>query len=290
MFSILKSNLVNPFEPMGETLKQELNETTYRALTKIKPDTLCIDLNQLVAIEIIAEEDSILCGAPWVDSVLEKIHLTGKVDWHVAEGSMLFAGDKVCTIYSKAKDILGTEKIILDFLCLLSSIAMWVHTYTKLLSDTSTLLYCDYLNIPGLSLSQQYAVHVGGGDRYCQFVDEEYLISKDYIQVVGGMSVALYQALCNYSIDFIKVEVTSFQELIEAIKLKIQHIKLCFFTLEQIEKAQELAKNQAILEVFGGVHLGNIKQIAQIGITKIIVDNFVSNGHISRYSLFYRDV
>lgn len=287
MFSILNSNLVNPFEPIGEKLKQELDETISYALAENKSGTLFINSDQLVTIEIIAEEDCILCGAPWVDGVLEKIQFTGKIEWYAVEGSKLLAGDKVCTIYSAAKDMLGKEKVIIDFLCLFSSISTWMSTYAELVCDTATLLYCDYLTIPGLSLSQQYAVRVGGGDGYYHFSDEECLISKNYIRLAGGVSAALQHALGQHSLDVIKVEVVSFQELMEAIEFGIQHVILCFFPLEQIAKAQEQVKGRAFLEVYGGVHLGNIREIAQMGITKIIIDNFANDIHVVHYSLSY---
>lgn len=286
MFSILKSDLVNPFQPISEKLNQELDMLITQALREIKSDSIFANSDQLISVSIIAEEDCVLCGAPWVDRLLEKIHFTGNIQWHVIEGAILLAGDKICTIHGKAKDIIGKEKVILDFLSLFSSITTHTRAYTKLLSGTTSLLYYDYLNIPGCSLSQQYAVHIGGAQGYN---DGMCLIKRSHIHLFKGISTALQQALCHYSIDSINVEVASFQELSEVIKLSIKNVKLCFFTLEQLAQAQDIVKDKLTLEVYGNVHLGNIRQIAQIGITRIIIDDFGKKLPIVNYALSYID-
>ncbi|CAI3932293.1 MULTISPECIES: nicotinate-nucleotide diphosphorylase [Commensalibacter] len=289
MFSILKSDLVNPFQPMDEQLNRELDKTITQALAELKPDNIFADIDQSIVLRIIAEEDCVLCGAPWVDGLLEKIHFTGNIQWHAIEGATVLGGDKICTIYGKAKEIIGKEKIILDFLSLFSSLTTQARNYAELVSGTKSLLYYDYLNIPGCTLSQQYAVHIGGAQGYSVLDDGTCLIKRGHIHLLNGISAALKQALCHYSIDFIKVEVSSYQELSEVVKLGIKNIKLCFFTLEQLAQAQELVKEKITLEAYGNVHLSNIKQIAQIGIERIIMDDFGKKISIISYALSYLD-
>lgn len=291
MFSILKSNLVNPFEPLGETLKQALDDNVHQSLIERQSNSskikIFFDPDQQVIANVIADEDCVFCGAPWVDSLIEKVSEEGFIQWHVVEGAVILAGSKVCTLHGKAKDILPNEKIILNFLCLLSSIATDTRAYIDLISETNAILYYDCVHIPGLALVQDYAVRVGGGHGYSTLGQEDILLLNHHLRMIGGVSVAIEKAFSLYPADFVKIEVASLSELEEAIQMGVKQVRLKDFSLEKIEKALLLTQGKVLLEVCGSVYLKNISQIAQMGISRIIVDDCDKNKHRVKYSLWY---
>lgn len=291
MFSILKSNLVNPFEPLGETLKQALDDNVHQSLIERQSNSskikIFFDPDQQVIANVIADEDCVFCGAPWVDSLIEKVSQEGFIQWHVIEGAVILAGSKVCTLHGKAKDILPNEKIILNFLCLLSSIATDTRAYIDLISETNAILYYDCVHIPGLALVQDYAVRVGGGHGYSTLGQEDILLLNHHLRMIGGVSVAIEKAFSLYPADFVKIEVASLSELEEAIQMGVKQVRLKDFSLEKIEKALLLTQGKVLLEVCGSVYLKNISQIAQMGISRIIVDDCDKNKHRVKYSLWY---
>lgn len=291
MFSILKSDLVNPFEPLGETLKQALDDNVHQSLIERQSNSsqtkIFFDPDQQVIANMIADEDCVFCGAPWVDSLIEKVSQEGFIQWHVIEGAVILAGSKVCTLHGKAKDILPNEKIILNFLCLLSSIATDTRAYIDLISETNAVLYYDCVHIPGLALVQDYAVRVGGGHGYSTLGQEDILLLNHHLRMIGGVSVAIEKAFSLYPADFVKIEVASLSELEEAIQMGVKQVRLKDFSLEKIEKALLLTQGKVLLEVCGSVYLNNISQIAQMGISRIIVDDCDKNKHRVKYSLWY---
>lgn len=291
MFSILKSNLVNPFEPLGETLKQALDDNVHQSLIERQSNSskikILFDPDQQVIANVIADEDCVFCGAPWVDSLIEKVSQEGFIQWHVIEGAVILAGSKVCTLHGKAKDILPNEKIILNFLCLLSSIATDTRAYIDLISETNAVLYYDCVHIPGLALVQDYAVRVGGGHGYSTLGQEDILLLNHHLRMIGGVSAAIEKAFSLYPADLVKIEVASLSELEEAIELGVKQVRLKDFSLEKIEKVLELTQGKALLEVCGSVYLKNVSQIAQMGISRIIVDDCDKNKHRVKYSLWY---
>lgn len=292
MFSILKSNLINPFEPLGETLKQTLDENVHQSLIERQSNNsktkIFFDSDQQVIANVVADEDCVFCGAPWVDSLIEKVMSEeGFIQWHVAEGTMVLAGSKICTLHGKAKDILPNEKIILNFLCVLSSIATDTRAYVDLISDTNATLYYDYVDIPGLALVQDYAVRVGGGHGYSTLGQDDILLLNQHLRMIGGISAALKKAFSLYPEDFVKIEVASLSELEEAIEMGAKQVRLKDFSLEKIEEALKFTQGKILLEVCGGVYLKNISQIARMGILRIIADDCDKNKHRVKYSLWY---
>ena len=80
---------------------------------------------------ILARESAVICGAPWVietcRQVDSRIHLT----WHVAEGERCAPDTVVLSLAGPASALLTAERVMLNFLQLLSAVASKTDQYVQ---------------------------------------------------------------------------------------------------------------------------------------------------------------
>ncbi|MDI2089926.1 nicotinate-nucleotide diphosphorylase [Commensalibacter oyaizuii] len=289
MFFAIKSDLVNPFQPLDSELKKALERSVIQALSeKVEGNPvhqIFMNMDQYVEVQIIVDEDCILCGAPWVDSAMAKVSQDGFIQWHVVEGASVLAGDRICTLKGKLSDILRLKQVILNFLQFLSAIATHTQHYVRLVSDWGARIYHGISAIPGLEKAQQYAVRVGGGEEYLPAFYKGVYIQKHYVDAMGGVASALKLAFGMYPQDFVQIEVENLQQLQIALQCGAKKVSLFQFLLDDIEKAIALSNNQAVLEVYGGVHLKNVQTIAKMGIGHIVVETLTNDVKAISFSL-----
>jgi len=229
---------------------------------------------------VITREPAILCGVPYVNATFAQLDAAVRVDWQVAEGDPVVAGQLLLTIAGPARALLTGERTALNFLQLLSATATAAHGYAVLIEDTACRVLDTRKTIPGLRSAQKYAVRVGGGHNHRMGLFDAILIKENHIMAAGSIASAVAAARASAAHVTVEVEVENLEELRQAIAAGADIAMLDEFPLEGMREA--VAINRASphplkLEASGSVTTETIRAIALTGV------DFVSVGSITKH-------
>jgi len=229
---------------------------------------------------VITREPAILCGVPYVNATFAQLDAAVRVDWQVAEGDPVVAGQLLLTIAGPARALLTGERTALNFLQLLSATATAAHGYAVLIEDTACRVLDTRKTIPGLRSAQKYAVRVGGGHNHRMGLFDAILIKENHIMAAGSIALAVAAARASAAHVTVEVEVENLEELRHAIAAGADIAMLDEFPLEGMREA--VAINRASphplkLEASGSVTTETIRAIALTGV------DFVSVGSITKH-------
>jgi nicotinate-nucleotide pyrophosphorylase (carboxylating) len=118
---------------------------------------------------------------------------------------------------------------------------------------------------------EKYAVRVGGGVNHRFGLDDAVLIKDNHIKVAGGIHVAIEAArLADTYAHRCQVEVSTLEELQEALQSDIDAVLLDNMKPEMVRKAVELVRahpngRKILVEASGGITLENVRGFAEAG-------------------------
>ncbi|MFN3594119.1 MAG: carboxylating nicotinate-nucleotide diphosphorylase [Thiobacillaceae bacterium] len=221
---------------------------------------------------VITREDAVLAGRPWFDACFLALDASVRIDWKVAEGDMIAAGQTLCELVGNARVLLSAERPALNFLQTLSGVATATRRYVEAVAGTRARIYDTRKTLPGLRLAQKYAVRMGGGENHRTGLFDGILIKENHIAVAGGVRPALDAAfrLAPPSV-FVQIEVENLAQLEEALAAGARLILLDNFDLAGMREAVRLTAGCAELEASGGVNLESVRAIAETGVDRISV-------------------
>ena len=125
--------------------------------------------------------------------------------------------------------------------------------------------------IPGLRISQKYAVKCGGCHNHRIGLYDAFLIKENHILACGSIKQAIETARLISSSKPVEVEVESMDELEQALSAKADIIMLDNFPIETLKKAVALTAGSAKLEASGGITYQTIVPIAETGVDYISI-------------------
>ena len=226
---------------------------------------------------IIAKEDIILAGMPFVKEVFNAIDPGVEIQIFFDEGSRVKKGDIIAKISGSARSLLAGERISLNILQRISGIATMTNQYVKKVNGLPVKIADTRKTIPGMRIMEKYGVRIGGGVNHRFGLYDGILIKDNHIKVAGGVKRAIELAKKGHHLLKIEVEVKNLDELKEALDAGSDVIMLDNMSITDMEKAVKIArfaeteKNKAILEASGNVNLENIRNISETGVDIISI-------------------
>jgi nicotinate-nucleotide pyrophosphorylase (carboxylating) len=220
---------------------------------------------------IITREDGILCGRAWVDRVFAEVDPAIEIEWQVADGARISAGESLFTASGPARGLLTAERCALNFLQLLSGTATLCRGYADLVADTGVKLLDTRKTIPGLRIAQKYAVSCGGCYNHRIGLYDAFLIKENHISACGGIAAAVKTARAYAPDKPVEVEVENLGELEQALTAACDRIMLDNFSLEQMVAAVELNGGRAELEASGNITTATLRPVAHTGVDYISI-------------------
>jgi nicotinate-nucleotide pyrophosphorylase (carboxylating) len=246
-----------------------LQELVRRALSEDLGEQGDITSKRIVRIDqpgrarILAKSKGLLAGAAVADAVFHAIDKTVAIDWKVTDGEALRAGLTVAEISGRARAILATERVALNFLQHLSGIATVTAEFVNKCAKYGVRVLCTRKTLPGLRAVERYAVSVGGGSLHRAGLYDAILIKTNHEKLAGGIAEAVRRTKANPAIEA-EVEVRNLIELKDAMEAGADRILLDNADLKTIEKAVKATRDKVFLEISGGVTLENIGPIARL--------------------------
>ncbi len=125
-------------------------------------------------------------------------------------------------------------------------------------------MLCTRKTIPGLRTLQRAAVVTGGGTLHRAGLSDAILIKTSHIRLAGGITEAIRRARAQPRMP-VEVEVTTPEELAEALAAEAEQVLLDNAGPEAIAAAVAATRGRAFLEISGGVTLANVGAIAALG-------------------------
>lgn len=220
---------------------------------------------------IIAKEDFILAGMPFVKEVFNEIDPCIEMQIFLDEGARIKKGDIIAMISGKARSLLAGERISLNILQRISGIATMTNQYVKKVNGLPVKIADTRKTMPGMRVMEKYGVKIGGGANHRFGLYDGILIKDNHIKIAGGVRKAVGLAKKGHHLLKIEVEVKSLDELKEALDAGADVIMLDNMSVDDMKKAVKTAKGKAILEASGNVNLENIRSIAETGVDIISI-------------------
>lgn len=220
---------------------------------------------------IIAKEDFIIAGMPFVKGVFNAIDTDVVINVFFDEGSSVKKGDIIAGISGNARSLLAGERISLNILQRISGIATMTNQYVKKVNGLPVKIADTRKTIPGMRIMEKYGVKIGGGANHRFGLYDGILIKDNHIKIAGGVRKAVGLAKKGHHILKIEIEVKSLDELKEALDAGADVIMLDNMSVDDMKKAVKTAKGKAILEASGNVNLENIRSIAETGVDIISI-------------------
>jgi len=243
---------------------------------------------------VLVREPAVICGVPWVETVVRELDPNAKVSWHCKEGERCEADQTVLEISGSARAILTAERTALNFLQLLSGVATRTATYVDAVRGTRAQIVDTRKTLPGLRLAQKYAVRVGGGTNHRIGLFDAILIKENHIAAAGGVSAALRAAHeVAPRAKFVEIEVETLAQLDEALANGARMVLLDNMDLptlrEAVRRNDAAGDARAVLEISGGVTLDSVRALAETGVDRISIGALTKDVKAVDFSMRFQE-
>ncbi|MEY4980527.1 MAG: nicotinate-nucleotide diphosphorylase [Pseudomonadota bacterium] len=231
-----------------------------------------IDPSRRARARILAREEAIICGTPWVQAAVLALDPQAQLVWHVAEGQRCTPNQVVLEIDSLAQPLLSAERTALNFLQLLSAVATQTATYVAAVAGTRARIVDTRKTLPGLRLAQKYAVTTGGGLNHRIGLYDAVLIKENHIAAAGGVAAVLQRVKDTApQARFVEIEVETLAQLDEALACGATMVLLDNMDIPTLQSAVRMNAGRAVLEISGGVNLKTVRALAETGVDRISI-------------------
>jgi len=252
-----------------------------------------VPASQRMRARILAREEAVVCGQPWVNAVFGQLDPTIQVDWEVAEGAAVRADQVLCTLQGPARAVLTGERTALNFLQTLSGTATAVRAFVRAIEGTGCRIADTRKTLPGLRNAQKYAVLFGGGINHRIGLYDGILIKENHIGAAGGIANAIANARALGCPVPLMTEAEDLNEARIAIEQDVDLLLIDDFTHEMIREAVALVRahraagGKTVLEYSGGASLSTVRAIAELGVDRISVGAITKHLHAIDLSMRY---
>lgn len=230
------------------------------------------DRSSVCSGRIVAKEGFVLAGIDVAREVFEILNPCIIFRAMKQDGDQVSQGDTLAELTGDAADLLKAERTALNFLQRLSGIATLTHEYVEKIRGSKASIVDTRKTTPGLRLLEKYAVKVGGAKNHRMGLYDGVLIKDNHIAACGGIRGAISMARNNAPHTLkIEVEVTTLDQVREAVDGGADIIMLDNMDLETTREAVKLIAGRALVEASGNMNLDRIADVAFTGVDLISV-------------------
>lgn len=221
--------------------------------------------------ELWAKEEMTLSGLEVFAQVFKRLDRSVDLDFELSNGDRTLKKQRVARLEGPLKVLLAGERTALNLVQRLSGIATMTSKAVAVIAHvkgTKLKILDTRKTTPGLRGLSKAAVLHGGGTNHRIGLFDGVLIKDNHIAAVGGsIREALKRAKQNAPrLVKIEIEVTSLEQLDEAIACGADIVMLDNMNDAQIVAAVQLADGRCELEVSGGVTVDRLPVLAKLGV------------------------
>jgi nicotinate-nucleotide pyrophosphorylase (carboxylating) len=221
--------------------------------------------------ELWAKEEMTLSGLEVFGRVFKRLDRSVDLDFELSDGDRTLKKQRVARLEGPLKVLLAGERTALNLVQRLSGIATMTAKAVGVIAHvkgTKLKILDTRKTTPGLRGLSKLAVLHGGGTNHRIGLFDGVLIKDNHIAAVGGsIREALKRAKQNAPrLVKIEIEVTSIEQLDEAIECGADIVMLDNMNDAQLVAAVQLADGRCELEVSGGVTIERLPVLAKLGV------------------------
>lgn len=218
----------------------------------------------------LAKQDGVLCGLDVCAECFRQVDEACLLQMLAEEGVGFCAGDVLAVVNGPARSVLSAERVALNFLQRLCGVATLTRRFVDAVAGTQARVVDTRKTTPCLRALQKRAVRAGGGSNHRFALYDGILLKDNHIAVAGGVRPAVEAAVAGRPHPLkVEVEVTTLEELGEAIDAGADVVLLDNMSPEQLREAVRVAGGRVITEASGGVTIETVAAIAATGVDYI---------------------
>jgi nicotinate-nucleotide pyrophosphorylase (carboxylating) len=242
---------------------------------------------------VVARQGGVIAGLAAIGTVLDEMDIAAEVQLRAGDGEAVAAGAIVATISGSARDLLTSERLILNLLGRLSGIATLTRQYVDAIAGTGARLYDTRKTTPGWRRLEKYAVRCGGGHNHRRGLFDAILIKDNHLafgrEEPGAAAYSPVEAVRKAKAFLaqqaalplpgapdpqmlVEIEVDSLDQLRQVLPERPDIVLLDNMTPEMLREAVTIRNQgapQTELEASGGINLQTIRAVAETGVERI---------------------
>ena len=230
-----------------------------------------IDADLVWSGRIAARITGTIAGLPIAARTFALVSAGTAFEPRVQDGTRVEAGTELARVRGRARGLLASERVALNFLGRLSGIATLTARYVDAAAGSTTRITDTRKTTPGLRRLERYAVRAGGGVNHRFGLSDAVLIKDNHLAGVGSVGEAVRRARGAAPGKVVEIECDTLEQVREALKAGADAVLLDNMELESMRVAVALAHGLAIVEASGGMTLQRVAEVAKIGVDVISV-------------------
>lgn len=234
---------------------------------------------------VMARQGGTIAGLRVAEIALDEMNIDAAWKPAVKDGHSVRAGDCVATIEASVRDLLTSERILLNLIGRLSGIATLTREYVDAVRETDARIYDTRKTTPGWRRLEKHAVRCGGGRNHRTGLFDAVLIKDNHLALAGcspGEAVQQARRFLHEMMPddpraeemIIECEVDRLEQLDDVLPHRPDIVLLDNMSVDQLRDAvaRRDATNPSVeLEASGGVNLQTVHAIAETGVDRISV-------------------
>jgi nicotinate-nucleotide pyrophosphorylase (carboxylating) len=234
---------------------------------------------------VVVRQPGVLAGLPAAQLAVAEMNLDTQLELLSKDGDRVQAGSAVAKWRGSTRDLLTTERIVLNLLGRLSGIATLTRSFVDCIAGTRARIYDTRKTTPGWRRLEKYAVRCGGGCNHRTGLFDAVLIKDNHLAQGTSQGITPREAVVrardflagckpDRSGDIVEIEVDTLDQFRDVISAVPDIILLDNMSPEEMQEAVRLRDEAGAatqLEASGGVRLESVRRIAECGVDRISV-------------------
>lgn len=215
---------------------------------------------------VIAKASGVICGAKIAAEVFRALDPRCRVRVATRDGAIAGPGQTVLEV-AGSRAILSAERVALNFLQHLSGIATLTAAYAEKTRGTRARVYDTRKTIPGLRDLAKYAVRCGGGFNHRMGLYDAALIKDNHWVHSRNLARSVMRLRRRKPGLAVEIEAATLAQVRRALDAEADMILLDNMSRSMLRRAVALiraASRETLIEISGGVTLGNIRALAKL--------------------------
>lgn len=236
--------------------------------------------------QIVSRQSGVVAGLAVLPWIIEEFQADIELEVLATDKDPMQAGTVLAKLGGNVRDLLTSERVILNLLSRMCGIATLAQRYVAEIAGTSSRLYDTRKTTPGWRRLEKYAVRCGGGRNHRTGLYDGFLIKDNHLALGGGASgpmdiaAATERAIRWRSSQvenmvapaIVEVEVDSLAQLEQVLPVGPDIVLVDNFSLSDMVTAVAMRDRVAPmveLEASGNVRIDTIAAIARTGVNRI---------------------
>lgn len=231
----------------------------------------CIPADARGAGEVRARVAGVLAGLGALPETYRQLDPGVEVELRRDDGDRVDAGDVVAVVHGPLRSILAGERVVLNLLGHLSGVATATRAFVDAVTGTGCAVRDTRKTLAGLRVLEKAAVVAGGGENHRMGLNDQLLVKDNHVVAAGGIRSAVTAALKAAEGRVVQVEVTSANELDEALEAGATDVLFDNLDPEELRGLVARTGGRAVTEASGRITLEAARAYADAGVDRIAV-------------------